>query len=506
MSKRTRMLLISSIALVALGGLLAVLLLTGVGKQPDETDPTAPDTSVVLLDKPEGVKVTSIAVSLPDEEFEIVTGKDGALVVKGFEDLPQGGSYSSIAEQLLDITASRLAAKAPENPADFGFDDPTKKATKITATYSDKEQFSFEIGKEATNGGHYLRTADSPDIYLIRNSFVNAVSIKSMDYLNMMPLSAPATEDDKGELVVRDVTLTGSIRKEPLAFQISTEVLEDGQQAQYLTGFIVTKPYRRNLKNDTDMMGAASYYAFMATSVAKIKPSEEDLVAYGLAEPYSQCDFTLSIKKTEETLDESNNKKTTITFHDDLTQTIKLGNLCENGVDRYATVYVEDKMIPLLYTVDPSALVWAEKQYDDIADQLLFFTYIYHVDEMTITHDGATHKFELTHFSEEEDRDDKLMVVSNRVQYDTDDFRTLYQGMMDLTRKDSLDKLPDSEPFLQIDIKTNSAVAHSGWIRMYETEDYGDIAVLHDTGEMYLVDEKAVRIFREGYREFLKNE
>ena len=62
MSKRTRMLLISAIALVALGGVLAVLLLTGLGKPTTEPEPEEPDTSVVLLSKPEKVKVTSVSV------------------------------------------------------------------------------------------------------------------------------------------------------------------------------------------------------------------------------------------------------------------------------------------------------------------------------------------------------------------------------------------------------------------------------------------------------------
>lgn len=506
MSKRTRMLLLSSVALLALGAVLAVLLMTGVGKKPSETEPTVVDTSVVLLSKPANVKVTSISVSNAEEAFEIITGKDGELVVKGTEELPQGSAYSSIADQLLNVTASRLAIANPEKPSDFGFDDPGKKALKITATYSDKQQFSFEIGNEAPNGGYYLRTSTSPAIYLIRNSFVNNVNFKSTQYLNMMPLTSPTIKSEGEELVVRDVTLTGKIRKEPLAFQISTEVLEDGQQAQYLTGFVVTKPYHRNLKNDTDLMSASAYYAFMATSVAKIRPTEEDLIAYGLAEPYSQCDFTLSIKKTEQKLDESNNKKTTITLHNDITQTIKIGNVCEDSTDRYAVVYTGDQMVPLLYTVDPTSLIWLEKQYDDIADQLLFFTYIYHVDEMTITHGGATKKFELTHYAEEEDRDDKLMVKSDGVQYDTDDFRTLYQGMMDLQRSGSIEELPNSEPLLQIDIKTNTAVAHSGWIRFYRTETYGHIVVLHDTGEMYLVDESPVNTFIDNYGRFLENE
>lgn len=509
MSKRTRMLLISSIALLALCAVLVVFLLTGFGKKKEEPAQPEVDMSVSLLSKAEGVKVTNVSVSLPEEQFEIITDKDGNLVVKGFEELPQGlSNYEYLAEQLLNITATRLAAANPAKPSDFGFDIPNKKTTTITTTYSDKEQFTFEIGNEATAGGHYLRTANSPDIYLISNSFVNSVSLKATEYLEMMPLTAPVVNNEGDELVVRDVLLTGSVRKEPLEFQISTEILEDGEQAQYLTGFLVTKPYKRNLKNDTDLMSAASYYAFMASSIAKVNPTEEDLASYGLTEPYSQCDVTLAVKKTAEKLNEATGKTdTTITFENNKVYTVKLGNLCEeNGTERYAVVYAEGKMVPLLYRADISSLAWAEKRYDDIADELLFFTYIYHVDEMSVTNDGVTTKFELTHFSEEEERDDKLMVTSNRVQYDTEAFRTLYQGMMELKRKDSVDKLPESEPILQIEIKTNSSAAHSGWIRFYETENYGNIVVLHDTGEMYLVNERDVRVFREGYREFLKNE
>lgn len=509
MSKRARTLLVSAIALLALAALLVVLLLLPdtSGNGDTETTTTVPDTTVVLVDKGSEVTVSSVTVTLPEETYTVIPDGNGDMVVKGYEGLPSyPAGYESLTDALLGFGAYRMITDSPEHPEDFGFSDDGASTATLTVKYSDETDFSFEIGDLAPSGeGYYLRKADSAAIYMVDTSFVSTVAPESTYFLSIAPLTAPSADEADEEVVVRDVTLSGSVRPEPLMFQISTDVLEAGQQAQMLTGFYLTKPYLRNVKSGTNMLSASSYYGFSANSIVKVKPTTADLKKYGLTDPYSQCVVNLSVKKTTTGLDSETGEETTsVSFHSTFEYTLKLGNETEDG-DRYAVLYTEDEMIPLVYTVTPSSLVWAETQYDDIADTLLFFTYIYQVEKMIVTMDNTSTTFDLTHDSEVDERDDQLTVISNGKKYDTADFRTLYTKLMQIERNGSIDTKPTGEPVLSIDIVTNTSAAHTGWIKFYQYTA-GKYAVLHDTNELYLVDAKDVEKFMTDYRKYLNGE
>lgn len=366
--------------------------------------------------------------------------------------------------------------------------------------------FSFEIGDLSPNGeGYYLRKSDSAAIYLIDTDFVDAVAAPSTAYLSTTPITAPTAEEDDDELVVRDVTLTGTVRPQTIAFQISDEVQEDSTMAQVLSGFYLTKPYVRTVQSSSSLLSASSYYGFAATGIVKVNPTAADLKTYGFDTPYSACEVSLSIKKTTTETDKDTGEETsTISFYNTFRYTVKLGKETESG-ERYAVVYDKKDLIPLVYTVSLDSVAWATTQYDDLADTLLFFTYIDQVDQLSVTLGGKTTAFELTHRPDEEERDDQLQVVADGETYDTADFRTLYQQMMNLTRTASLDEKPTGEPELTIAIQTNTTTAHSGWIKLY-VHSAGKYAVLHDTGELYLTDAKEVSKFITAYQNYLNGE
>ena len=505
MSKHTRTLLISGIALVTLVGvLLAVIFLIPPatdGSGDGGTTTTTRNETVVLVDKKEGVTVNSVTITRPDETFTVVKNGKNGMIVKGYEDLPQhSAAYETLEDALLGFGAYR--AITAEHPEDYGF-DTDKKTTTISVAYSDDTTFTFEIGNATPSGdGYYLRHADSAAIHLVDAAFAQTVSAKSTYYLSTMPLVAPTAQNENDELVVRNVTLSGSVRPTPLTFQISTDVPDDSQQAQMLTGFYLTKPYLRNVRSGTQMLSASSYYGFTASDVAKVRPTAADLKKYGLTNPYSECVASLSIKRITSEVDKTTGKTVkTMSFYNTFEYTLKLGNETENG-ERYAVLYQDGEMIPLVYTVAPSSLVWAEAQYDEIADDLLFFTYIYQIEEMDITMDGVTTEFDLYHNADAEERDDQMTVISDGTRYSTDSFRTLYSTLMMIMRSGSVDKVPAGDPVLTIEIETNTSIAHTGWIKVYRYSA-GKYAILHDTGELHLADATRVEGFMEDYRKFL---
>ncbi len=504
MSKRTRTLLISAISLVVLAALLTVLLLSPAPSTGDDDDNTPQDTTVSLVSKTGKITVASVKVKTPDETFTIVTDKEGVMTVQGYEDLPGVDlSYEALATALLEIEASRLIAEAPEHPEDFGFDGNT---SSVEVAYSDNTTFAFELGDVSPSGeGKYLRKAGSTAIYLVDTTFAGTVAAKSTTYLSKTPFICPETKGDNETVVMRDVVLSGSIRKEPIAFQISSDPVVEGEQSQIMSGFYLTKPYLRSVISETDLINAATYYGFAANDIVKVRPTDADLKAYGLTTPYSTCVSNICVQKKTTEMDKTTGKETTtVSFHSNFNYTVKLGNENKDGL-RYAITYIEDEMIPLLYVVDPRSLAWTETQYNDLADTLLFFTYVYQVDKMSVTLNNKTTVFELTHDLDAEEASERMKVISNGRRLDIEDFRTIYAAMLRIYRNGSIDKPPAGKPTLRIDIETNTSIAHAGWIELYQ-HSAGKYAVLHDTGELYLVDAKDVEQFIMNYENFLKDQ
>ncbi len=501
MSKRTRTLLISTVALVVLAALLTVLLL--LPAPAEDGDDVTPDTSVSLVAKKDAVTVTKITVTTPSESFRVESDKNGEFAITDYADLPQQPyAYDLLAENLLSITASRLIADTPEHPQDFGFDKTEACTAAVEVTYSDKTSFGFELGDLSPSGeGYYLRRSDSSAIYLVDASFGETVAQPSTAYLLTAPMTAPTTDEQNETAVVRDVKLFGTVRKEPLLFQVSDQVTTESTQA--LTGYVVTKPYYRNLKSGTGLLDTAVYSGFTATRVVKVRPTAADLKHYGLANPYSACTVTLAIKKAT-TEGVGDDKTTTLSYHSALEYTVKLGNDAGNG-ERYAVVYADDELVPLLYTVPTAEVAWANTQYDDVADSLLFFTYIDTVETLSVTLDGVTTSFALTHTPKAEERDDQLTAIANGKKYDTADFRTLYGALMNIMRSGAADKAPTGQPVMSITIRTNTDTARGSDVRLYRYSA-GKYTVQHDTGETYLVDAKDVEKTMALYRQFLNGE
>lgn len=526
MSKRTRTLLLSVIALVALLGVMfGVILLLPSSSDGDSTQTTTETEATTIAFKPTltanstkptgttagNTTVYSVNVTTPKETFTIETNDQGNLRVKGFDDLEDFANtvyYTNLIEELEEITALRMANSAPSNPEDFGFDTEKGCSTaKLDVLYTDGSTISFEIGDESPKGdGYYFRESNSAAIYVVDTDFVDTVSQPSTGYLSMLPISAPtASQSDSDDTtVVRDATLSGTVRPEPIRFQISGDPILSSESSQILTGYYLTKPFKRNLKNGTDMLTVSTFSGFYGSDVAMLRPTEADFAKYGLDNPYSACTVNLSIRKSTTTTDDDGNETTTYSFYNTFEYTIKLGNVVEEDESlRYAVVYHGDELVPIVYEVVTSSLKWAEVQYDDLADELLFFSYITDVKTFTVTLDGVTTSFELTHYTDTDDSEENLKVVSDGTRYDTQSFRDVYQALIGILRAESTAASPSGEPMLTVNIQTNADNSNSSWVKIY-TYSAGKYMAVHDTGETYLVYAKDVESALSTLRNFLK--
>ena len=202
--------------------------------------------------------------------------------------------------------------------------------------------------------------------------------------------------------------------------------------------------------------------------------------------------------------DEDGNETTTLSFYNTFEYTVKLGTTVKDNEEcRYAVVYHGDELVPMVYEVITSSLKWAEVQYDDLADPLLFFTYIDEVETISLTLDGKTTVFELTHYPDKEDADETMKVVSNGKRYNTATFRDLYQSLIGIMRVESTTDKPAGSPVLTVEVQVNTETSRDSWVKLYRYSA-GKYLAEHDTGEIYLVGAKDVEETLKQCREFVK--
>ena len=502
MSRRTRSLLFAVIALAAVAVLLVGLLFL-LPEPAEEPQEEVRDDTVVLLDKTtaKDVTLTSAEIAIGNAKHTITINEDKVYTLKGFDDLPMEQSvFEEVAETLLSVKATRLIDENPATPSDFGFTTPDLYIT-VSATYSDNTSFALEIGNLApSKEGYYLREVGKPAVYLMDTTFCETVSYEFTAYLNHAPIVAPDTQENGDTVVVRDCTLSGKARPSKIRFQVAEEPA-NAEDTMIISGFVIQEPYFHAVDSNSQLIAAATFTSLSASGVAKIRPTAADLAAFGITNPYSACDVSLSLKRANSTTDEDGETTETVTYHNTFRYTVKIGNETEDGL-RYGAIYTEGKLLPVIYLFDPSAVIWLDMQYDDIADSMLYFQYIHNVNSLTFTADGKTTVFQLSHDRDEEDSDKSLTVTADGKTYPTSDFRTLYANLLGMYRVGGTTEKLTGTPLLSVTF--SQSAAHGGNVRI-DIYSYtaGHCIAVHSTGEKHLVNMKDVQNYMDNLQDYL---
>jgi len=223
----------------------------------------------------------------------------------------------------------------------------------------------------------------------------------------------------------------------------------------------------------------------------------EQLESFGLADPYSVAAFTLAVVSTTG----ADNGGTKTSHYNDREHMVLLGNKDENG-QYYALVDQYD----IVYTIDPAAVPWAEMQYEDVVNKLLFMKAITSVDSVSVTDKGDTTTFALTHYPDKEKRDDQLVVKADGKVYSTPEFRVLYQLMIGIKRVGAkeADAAPVGEPLLKLEMTFNDGTAPME-IALYPMTASRYLCVTAD-GEQSAVSIKTVEDFLKQYHNYLNGD
>ncbi len=483
--KKKRILIISLISAFVVLVTAVVLLVFVFPDMTEEPSLELPDTTVVLYDKTNTAIDTSIksaTIKNTDNTVEIVNIED-QLFVKGMESVQMHSINLGDLEDAMTTCTLMDDLGEVEDLSQYGFDKPK---SVVTITFYDDTVKSFEIGDMTPDqNGAYFREKDSKHLYIMETEVVAIFLQKPLDYVSTTVLAEPkipsgtaTSTDATTEVVLRRMSLSGSIRKDKeFSFRLVTS--EDSEAYIYYT-YIITEPLTKgaNSAYNTALNGMTS---INAEAVVSLNPTAEELKTYGFDNPLSVSTFTLASRTTTNTVDKDGNTVANTVYKDLESHTVTIGKATQ---DYYYTV-IDDN--PIIYLVQADELPFATLQYDDMVDTLLFLEDITNMQSVNIGRGDKTTTFKLEHDDNSMDTSKNLKVTIDGKEYDSMDFRYLLQVFMEVKRYKDLTTDVSGLP-----VKAQFSITRRGETQPVVSAKFYQVssstyAVVFEHGERYLV-------------------
>ncbi len=496
--KRKKTILLSAlIGAFAVLATIIVLLVFVFPKEEEETPTPSLDTSVTLFDKSTSqvaCPITTATIKLKDSTIEFVN-VDDKLFVKGYEKFDMHAlNMGDLVNTLTVCTLSKDLGEV-DDFAQYGLNTPQ---ASVTVTYYDGSTKAFEVGDMTPDqSGCYFREKDGKRLYIQSLDETAVLLQKPLDYISTTVLAQPevkASAQGETEVVLRKMSLSGDVRKDkPFAFRLVTS--EDSDAYIYYS-YIITEPFTKGANSSYDT-ALGGFTQLEAVSVINVAPSAADLKAYGLDTPYSVANFTLSSRTTVSMETADGNTVSNTTYKDLEEHTVFVGN--KN--DAYYYVRIDDN--PIVYMVDADKLPFAEMQYDDLADTLLFLEDIAQMGSFRVTLPEKETVFQLAHDDSSMDSKKNLTVTAGGKTYDTMNFRYLIQNFMNITRYGSLSTdVSGLAQKMEIAITRRNETTPVLTVKFYEVSG-NQYAVVLSNGEKYQVKASDVKNAIAQYENYL---
>lgn len=445
----------SAVAVVLVAALLLLLLVPpATDPTPEESTDTETDTSVTLLDKTQKGKtvVKQVEVKNDKDSYTIYYNeKENVFLLKGYEDITLS---ADLTDTLVACTSSLVAVdevKKPEALSVYGLDKPD--AT-VTVTYKDGDVAHLSVGVLVpTENGYYVSADAKEGVYIFESDAVSLFLSRGIAFADTTLITTPTVKKDdaNGSAVLKEVRLSGKNYPKPLGLRRSYHT--DSEELTLFT-YIIDTPYLRGTTDDV-MSSLSNFKSLSADQALILHPTEENKEKLGFNDPLIVADITMAVETGEDI--KEGEEETINTYYNETTTKITVGSM-ENG-----NYVVMMDGIDAIFLVNKTAFAAiGERTYENSVSQLLFLKNIVDLGRISITMDGKTADFKLTHYPNKEDDDKKLKVTVDGKKYPTPDFRELYQMLMGLERYDTPDRAPSGDPVMEVQMYTNDGKPYLG--------------------------------------------
>ncbi len=434
MSKNVKALIAGVVALVVLGGGLAVFLVMNNSGSEEPTDTTeATEAADTVINAATGDTVLSVEVSNEDSfrvyQLTAATEEESAVyTIEGYEGITMS---STMLSTLINNLSGLSGTLVEENCADlsrYGLDQP--RGT-VTITYEDGTVFEAAIGQAYTIDTTKTYIAAGNTVYLIKSSLVANYLEDRNHFVSATILEEPAEE---AYPIVNTLRVERTDWDYELLLKYSYDEENDDANGGTAATHIMYEPVFSYLNVEKSSDVSNGMFGLTALEVAEVYPTQEKLEEAGITDPF--CTVTMEC-------DDGN------TYH------LYFGTTYtpENSEDVCYYAYLEGSDV--LYGVTQESAVWATMEPGDITSANIFGTYVWDIASLDVTAGDRTLNFVGTGDSSE-----NYAVSKNGTVCDQERFRLFYKFLLGIYGEELCfnEALPEGEADASVHVVTQDGL------------------------------------------------
>ena len=421
--------------------------------------------------------------------------KSAGYHIKGYEELELSKNLEDFIGYCIKLDADDEIENV-KSLSDFGFDKPL---ASVTITYYDGVKRTVDIGNlVATEDGYYLNERGSDKVYMVVSDTANYFMAADWWYVSTTLFTAPAKreDDENGSAILKEISISGKNHTD--AMTIRRPLPQDGEEFSYYK-YVTVKPFLRGV---TDSVGDAFYglQSLYADRAAVLHPTAAQKKSLGFNDPYSVIKFTLAIELIGDVEDMSE-EVTPKSYYNNQEHTITVG--CKDN-EGYYYIMVDD--VDVIYQISTGSLqLLAERQITNTISSLLFLKKIDAMSKVSLRVDDKDYTFELTHYPDKQEANDKLKVKMDGKSYDSANFRNLYVLLMDLERYGRIDTCPTGKSDIALKLHLNDGSLYLG-VDFYRQPSGSLYMARTSDGEIFSITASSVNTLLTQIDNYLKGE
>lgn len=372
MNKTAKGILIGAGVLVLLSGALVALKLTEPGTDTSSGSAlTSQEDHSTLLWQVDEQDLKSVAIAYGTDSYTVVPAdptqdEDGSTVYN--YTLEGAGSLNvdtvtlrTVASRAVSMSAANTVEEHASDLAQYGLDKPR---VQVTLTLQDGTEKAFSVGSVSPLSSQtYFALKGEDTVYTVDTDKLSPFLKTEGEYLNKEIVPERAEDDNTilETIVIQRKDLDYDIR---LAYDSFYANIENGGTT---ATHIMTEPVPCNVNPDRGSKITVGMYGLTSSGAVKLHPTQADLTAYGLEDPF--CTMT-------------------VTTDAGVTQTLKIGNSFQIEGDDTVYYYGIYDGADAVYRFTAENAPCITVMPRDISSGLVFTTYVWDIGKLTVEAQG----------------------------------------------------------------------------------------------------------------------
>ncbi len=368
-------------------------------------------------------------VSSTDDDGNVTTSTEYYWVSPELSGITHNDStIGAFVRSMASLSASGMVEENAEDLEKYGLKDPVS-SVKVTFDDGTSNDMCFGIRNPASTTYVYFCEKGSNDVMQVSYYSTGSVFYDIKDFVSLVMTESYNTENPQelDYLIIERKDLDEPVKMEYM-YDIAEETADEDSVITTFNSHRITSPITAEVDTTQGQTICYGLYALNAASCEYINPTEEDIAATGLDDPYCRISFKYGSKD----------------------RVLLLGNEIrssddeEGGLSAVTGYYAMFEGGNLIYSISTSNAPWYTFKVQDIMSRRPISPYIYTVDTLIVTTPDGDYTFRV-----EGDADEHTFYCGDQELEDLK-FKSFYQHLITSMGEELFFDEADYEPYIKV--------------------------------------------------------